>query len=230
MSSKPILISIEGNIGSGKTTIIEQLQQHLANDPTILFLREPVEIWESICDSTGENILQKFYGNSSKYAFSFQVMAYATRLSMLRKLIRNNPECRMIICERSLDADKHIFAKMLYEDHTMEEIQYKIYQLFYTEYAEDFMLDGIVYIDATPETCHRRIAQRSREGESSISLEYLTRCHDYHQTWLNAASNIDVLKIDVNADVVYNKDDEQDIGMGWLEQIRSYYNKISGGK
>lgn len=226
MSSKPTIISIEGNIGAGKTTIIEKLQQNLAHDQTILFLREPVEIWESIRDSNNENILQKFYGDSSKYAFTFQVMAYATRLSMLRELIRNNPQCKMIICERSLDADKHIFAKMLYEDGTMEEIQYKIYQMFYKEYAEDFSVDGIIYIDAEPETCYQRVSKRSREGESSISLEYLTKCHQYHRSWLTTASTIEVLTIDANADADYNSEDVNDVGMKWLEMIRNYYKRF----
>ena len=53
--NKPILISIEGNIGSGKTTIIEQMQKRINNNK-ILFLREPVDLWESIKDNEGEGI------------------------------------------------------------------------------------------------------------------------------------------------------------------------------
>ena len=50
MFTKPVIISIEGNIGSGKTTIIENLEKHLAHDDTILFLREPLDVWESVKD------------------------------------------------------------------------------------------------------------------------------------------------------------------------------------
>jgi thymidylate kinase len=59
MPEKPIIVSIEGNIGSGKTTIIENLETYLEHDQSILFLREPLDVWESVKDSqTGENILQ----------------------------------------------------------------------------------------------------------------------------------------------------------------------------
>ncbi len=53
----PQIFSIEGNIGSGKTTIIENLQRAYANNPDVVFIREPVDIWMSIHDSAGETIL-----------------------------------------------------------------------------------------------------------------------------------------------------------------------------
>ena len=68
--SKPIFISIEGNIGSGKSTILEKLQEFMRDNNRIVFLKEPVDIWETIKDeNTGENILQKFYKNQDKYNF-----------------------------------------------------------------------------------------------------------------------------------------------------------------
>ena len=61
MSAKPVIISIEGNIGSGKTTILENLEKRLEQNKSILFLREPLDVWESVKDSqTGENILESF--------------------------------------------------------------------------------------------------------------------------------------------------------------------------
>ena len=67
--SKPVIVSIEGNIGSGKTTIIENLEKHLIKDESIIFLREPLDVWEGVKDpKTGENILQKFYADPEKYS------------------------------------------------------------------------------------------------------------------------------------------------------------------
>ncbi len=131
MATRPIIISIEGNIGAGKTTIIDRLQQKMHNVTDILFLREPLDIWESIKDPiTGDNILQKFYQNPRQFAFSFQVMAYATRVSLIREAIRQNRNCKVIICERSLEADKNIFAQMLHDDGLIDDIQFQIYNRF----------------------------------------------------------------------------------------------------
>ena len=225
--SRPLIIAIEGNIGAGKSTIIDRLGKQLEGNKEVILLKEPVEIWESIKETTsGENILEKFYKDSAKYAFSFQVMAYITRLSRIRDTIRNNPDCKVIICERSLDADRNIFAKMLYDDGLIEDIHYQIYLRFYNEYVKDYQLDGIVYIDADADVCHKRIKTRSRDGESGISVEYLQKCKTYYDEWLHSLRlKIDILHIDANYDTKYNIEDANDKGIEWLHQINKYiYN------
>ena len=59
----PRIISIEGNIGSGKSTMVEYLKQNLQNDSTICFLQEPVDIWNTIIDKNGDNIIDNFHGS-----------------------------------------------------------------------------------------------------------------------------------------------------------------------
>lgn len=54
------VISIEGNIGSGKSTFVKNLQNHYSKK-NIHFLKEPVVLWEAIKDSAGENIIECFY-------------------------------------------------------------------------------------------------------------------------------------------------------------------------
>jgi deoxyadenosine/deoxycytidine kinase len=224
--SRPLIIAVEGNIGAGKSTIIDTLGKQLEGNNEVMLLKEPVEIWESIKETTtGENILEKFYKDSAKYAFSFQVMAYVTRLSMIRDTIRNHPECKVIICERSLDADRNIFAKMLYDDGLIEDIHYQIYLRFYNEYVKDYQVDGIVYIDADAEVCYDRIKTRSRDGESGISIEYLQKCKKYYDEWLDSIRmKIDILDIDANYDTKYNMQDANDKGVQWLLKIHKYIN------
>jgi deoxyadenosine/deoxycytidine kinase len=219
----PKIISVEGGIGAGKTTIIEHLENMYMNDNTVKFLREPVSIWESIQDSTGENILQKFYKDTKKFAFTFQVMAFVTRLSMIRKIIKENPDCKVIISERSLEADCHIFAKMLFDDGLIDEINYKIYLKFYEEYKDDFKLDGIIYINADAEICNERIKKRARGGEESVPLDYLKNCQKYHDDWLDNLPEGMVLNIKTNEDVSYNNDQ----GVVWLEEIKGYIEEIT---
>ena len=109
----PLIVSIEGNIGSGKTTLMEYLKTHFKSK-SIVFLKEPVDEWETIKDHEGTTMLQKFYADQEKYSFSFQMMAYISRLSLLKDTIENNPDA-IIITERSLMTDRHVFAKMLYD-------------------------------------------------------------------------------------------------------------------
>ena len=55
-----MLISIEGNIGTGKTTLINMLKQKFGKKNTVIFVDEPLQQWLNLKDSDGENILGKF--------------------------------------------------------------------------------------------------------------------------------------------------------------------------
>lgn len=234
-TKRPTIISIEGNIGAGKSTILEQLEKYVNSkngiNNKIMFLKEPVDIWEAIKDDeTGENILQKFYSDPHKYAFSFQVMAYATRLRLIRKAVRENPECDIIICERSLEADKQIFAQMLSDDGVIGNVEYKIYKQFCTEFSDEFGLSGVIYIDADAEVCSRRINKRSREGEDAIPLDYLQKCKDYHDQWLiYRPIDFKLLRIDTNQDVEYNLTNTKDFGAQWLFLINEFIGEFIEG-
>jgi len=223
MSKFPILVSLEGNIGAGKSTLLEELAKRLGENTGWLFLREPVHIWDEIRDASGTTILSKFYTNPSKYAFAFQIMAYTTRLHELRRLLRENPNCIGVVCERSLEADKHIFAKMLHDDGVIEDINYQIYQSFCKEFAREFGLDSIVYIDADAEVCHERVGKRSRQGEGGIPLEYLQKCKKYHDEWLlDPLQKTPVLRIKTNQNVTYDFKDPDDAGVKWLGLVTSF--------
>ena len=178
------IYSIEGNIGAGKTTLLEEIERLGHSD--ICVLREPVDAWTSVRDSDGENILEKFYKDPKKYAFPFQILAFHTRLQMLKKTMDENPGYKIILCERSLHADGHIFAKMLYDDGMIDEISYRIYQKMYLDGIENFPLSGTIYLDVEPTVCAERIMKRGRLGEESIALDYLQRCHKYHVDWLTS--------------------------------------------
>ena len=83
------IVSIEGNIGSGKSTLLENLKTIFKDNSNVLFLREPVDEWEKIKDKDGNTMLQKFYANQEVYSFAFQMMAYISRLTILRETVRD---------------------------------------------------------------------------------------------------------------------------------------------
>ena len=186
------IFSVEGNIGSGKSTLVQYMKEHeekfkrvlpQASDKEFIFIREPVDSWSDIKDKSGETILSKFYANPKKYSFSFQIMAYISRLALLRETVRNNPG-KIIVTERCVNTDKNVFAQMLYDDGNIEEVDYQIYLRWFDEFIEDFPISGYIYVNTPPELCAERIKIRNREGEV-IPLEYLQRCHKYHEEWLN---------------------------------------------
>ena len=215
----PHIFSIDGNIGSGKSTIINHLinSNITIENYNLIFLPEPVDVWNEIKDSFGVTILEKYYADPKKYAFSFQMMAYITRLSQIKMAIKNNPKNSIIITERCLYTDREIFAKMLYDSGKIEEIEYSIYLRWFNEF--NIEINGIIYIKTTPEICEARVFHRNRKGEN-IPLSYLTECHNYHEKWMNNSIHnniildgntfinpndiINFIKCSVNVDMLIN--------------------------
>ena len=190
------IISIEGNIGSGKSTLLKHLKESMPNK-NIVFVDEPVKEWENVKNSDGLTILELFYDNPKEYAFSFQMMAYISRLAYLKKAIRENPNS-IIISERCLLTDKYVFAKMLYDDEKISEIDYTIYNKWFNEFTNDLPFTNVIYIKTQPSICHDRVNKRSRNGESNITIEYLSRCHEYHESMVSTIKNCIVLDGDNN--------------------------------
>ena len=207
------IISVEGNIGSGKSTLL----QNLANSIDAILVKEPVDVWSTIKDESGETMLEKFYKNPEKYAFPFQMMAYISRLHLLKETCEQNPN-KIIITERSLYTDKLVFAKMLYNQGKIEDVNYQIYLRWFDTFAKEFPISKLIYVDASPETCHIRISKRSRQGEEGIPIEYLRDCHKYHEDMMKEMNITNILNLDGNIDI--NEHTEQlEI---WIKEIRAF--------
>ena len=215
-----MIFAIDGNIGSGKSSRVNDLKEYLNHDNRFIFLQEPVDDWNTIKAEDGTTILEKFYGDQDKYAFSFQMMAYISRLALLRKTLRENPKCH-IVTERSIFTDRNVFAKMLYDDKKIEEVNYQIYLKWFDEFVNDTKLDGIIYVHTDAKVCYDRIKKRSRAGEESIPLEYLEKCHEYHNTWILKKEH-DVQIIDGNVD----SEETPAIINVWMQEIFTFISDI----
>lgn len=197
------IISIEGNIGSGKSTLVRDLQLYFKNkeikDDKVIFLQEPVDVWNTIYDEKGNTILENFYRDQEKYGFSFQMMAYISRLSKIRETIKKYPNT-IIITERSLYTDKYVFAKMLYDNEKIDEINYKIYLKWFNDFIDELPKHEFIYIKTNPDMCLERIKKRNRSGEN-IELEYLINCDNYHDKMLTSNECYSELVLDGNIDM-----------------------------
>jgi deoxyadenosine/deoxycytidine kinase len=218
------LISIDGNIGSGKSTLMKNLQQYYERNPNVIFVKEPVDEWSKIQDENGITIIEKLYEDTEKYAFSFQIMAYISRLKVLKDTLKNINSSKKIILisERSLFTDKMVFAKMLYDTKKIELINYLIYLNWFDTFSQEYPLHKVIYVKADPEKCHSRILKRAREGENLISLDYLKSCDEYHNNMLDISSPDCVcqeqLLLDGNVDIYENQNQLKE----WISEIDNF--------
>ena len=180
----PIIVSFDGNIGSGKSTTCYEYEQYLKRhtgddggifpgvtcfEEEVCFLDEPVALWNQVCDNDGVNILTNLYKDIRANAFKFQMMAYISRLALLRKAVKN-PKIKVIITERSVETDRNVFAKMLYDTGDISHDEFQIYTLWFDEFLTDVPLAGIVYINASPSVCAWNASENARVRAKPYSL------------------------------------------------------------
>ena len=200
VSKLPLLIPIEGNIGSGKSTFCRLLKEGLKTmKPELKYavLQEPVDDWMKIKDKEGKNLLERFYEDQTKYSFAFQMNSFISRANKIVEA-RNSEELDVIFVERSVFTDKFAFADNCYESGKMNDIEYEIYNTWHTTLVNYFELKsfGFIYLKTTPEVSHSRINKRLRQGEEGIPIEYLSALNKRHDDWLSKEEN--VLTLDVS--------------------------------
>jgi deoxyadenosine/deoxycytidine kinase len=216
----PVIISFEGNIGSGKSTKVKDIEKYYKEQgrTDIIFIQEPVDSWNSVVDENGVTILSNYYKDQKRFAFRLQMLAYISRLSLLRDAVKKG--YRYIISERCVGTDKNVFSKMLYDKGCIEEDEFTIYKKWYDEFISDVPIGAIVYIKASPETCLERVNIRAREGEN-IPLEYLKECNKYHDEWIDSEN---IPKLVINADIDLKNNPEANLGV--LQQIDTFINSL----
>jgi deoxyadenosine/deoxycytidine kinase len=213
------IINIEGNIGAGKTTFINIIKNNILNCETV---DEPVELWKNLKDNDGSNILQKFYEDIPRWAYSFQNLACITRMTKIEESI-NNSNCNFIFLDRSLGTDKNVFEKMLYDNKKISEIEHQMYNFwcdFYYKYVRKNLNNITIYIRCNPEIALERIHKRGRTEEQNISLEYLKDLHNYHEQWL-INNDPNIIIVDSNKNFETDTDYQKELLISIVKQINN---------
>ncbi len=199
------IIAIEGNIGVGKSTFTKILKDNFKNS---LIVDEPVDTWISLKDDSGTSILGLFYKDVNRWAYTFQNLAYITRMMRIADSIKSDKD--IIFLDRSLGTDKYVFEKMLYDDKIISELEHKMYNIwcdFYKKYIDDSE-NHIIYLRCEPSTSFERIKKRGREEEKNITLDFLKKIHIYHEDWLMKKN---IIVIDCDRDFESDLDYQREI-------------------
>lgn len=179
----PIIIFIEGNIGSGKTTFLKNLDVNSINSQKIF---EPVDQWIE------SGMLKKFYKDPKKYAYEFQLYCLKTRFELFSK-IDNTKD--IIFIERSPMCDRYVFAEICLKDQIDKLSRYQeIWDQYMNQiYTSTFNYPyHFIYIDETYQNCYQHIKSRGRNAENNISLEYLSQLQNKHQQWFDHHEQIHI--------------------------------------
>jgi len=197
MELRPFLISVEGNIGAGKTTLISELKKL---KPEWTFIKEPVDIWSEIRNDKGRSIMQLFYEDKRRWSYTFQSFVLLSRYQEIENTIRETKKTRsdshVFVTERCLDADYQVFAKTLMSDGSLDSLELQLYQSLLQQLKSTATpLAAIIHLNTTSNICEQRIKKRQRPGEEAVSIEYLDRLEKNQNDWLKN-SDVPLISID----------------------------------
>lgn len=193
-------IVVAGNIGVGKSTLVELLAGRLD--------------WEPFYEPVGENpYLADFYQDMKAFSFQSQVFFLTRRLRAHRQLIDHPTSA---IQDRSVYEDAEIFAYNLFLQGNMAKRDYETYKDLY-QVLSLFLPppDLVIYLRARVDTLMNRIEQRGRDYERQIQSTYLEQLNRLYNQWIQnfqlcpvltvPADDLDYVAHDSHLDLVVSK-------------------------
>ena len=181
-------ITVEGNIGAGKTTLTHLLSKHF-NARIIL---------EEFADNP---FLGKFYDNPEQYAFPVELFFMAERYKQLKDMVHTKELFQSITISDYLFTKCLLFAKV-----TLPDEEFRLYQkLFDIIHQQLVFPDILIYLHAPVKKLQENIKKRNREYEQKISDDYLFTIQETYTSYIKE-HNIKTIFIDAsNADFLGNK-------------------------
>lgn len=181
-------ITIEGNIGAGKTTLSHLLSRHY-NARLVL---------EEFADNP---FLPKFYENPKLYAFPLELFFMAERYKQLKDLIQQKDLFQNITISDYLFTKCLLFAKV-----NLPEDEFRLYQrLFEIIHQQLIQPDLLIYLHTPVSRLQQNIKKRNRSYEQNIPDEYLFNIQETYTHYIKQ-HNIKTLFIDAsNADFLGNE-------------------------
>ena len=189
-------IAIAGNIGSGKSTLVEFLSRTYGISPYY----EPSE---------DNPYLPDFYADMKRWSFHSQLYFLSNKFRIHQKLDRMPG---LVVLDRTIFEDAEIFATALHDMRCIDDRDWATYCEFYKSILEAIKPpDLLICLRCSMRTLRKRIKLRGREMEEDIPLAYLKRLEKLYESWVESYDMSEVLiletdKLDYIHDLVHRLD------------------------
>lgn len=189
-------IAIAGNIGAGKSTLVEFLSRTYGVEP----FYEPSE---------DNPYLPDFYRDMKRWAFHSQVYFLAHKFRIHQELDRMPG---VVVLDRTIFEDAEIFATALHDMKKIDDRDWRTYCTFYKAILEAIRPpDLMIYLRCSMRTLRKRIRLRGRAMEKDVPLSYLKRLDRLYEAWieryvLGEKLILETDRLDYIHDLVYRLD------------------------
>lgn len=162
-------IAVAGNIGAGKSSLVEFLERRHGMRP----IYEPY---------LGNPYLDDFYGDMRGYAFRSQLYFLTHKFRLHLGLGQQDGT---IVLDRTIYEDAEIFARNLHQQGHIDARDFGLYTELYETMKQALRPpDLLIYLRCSTTTVRRRIRQRGRPSEQNIPLDYIKRLNALYEDWI----------------------------------------------
>ena len=204
-------VCVEGNIGTGKTSLVERL---LYDYPG----RKLLEHFED------NPFLPLFYNDPERYAFTVELFFMTERYKQMQNDIANQD-----LFNKYLFSDFSFIKTLLFARKNLQEEEYKLFQMLFSVLNKSFPKpDLLVYLHRDVEYLLDNIKARNRSYEQNISEEYLKTIQDSYFEYLRNITSFPVLILDLkDMDFVNNDTHYETIRFLISKQYQPGVHRIS---
>ena len=176
-------IAIAGNMGAGKSTLVD----FLARTYGVVPFYEPND----------ENpYLADFYSDMKGWAFQSQLYFLANKFRLHQELDR---QPGVVALDRTIFEDAEIFATALHQMRQISKRDWQTYQSFYSAILEAIRPpDLMIYLRCSMRTLRQRIRLRGRTMERDVPHAYLKRLDRLYEQWIASYDMSDVLVLETD--------------------------------
>ncbi len=164
------LIAVAGNIGAGKTSLVEFLDKRYGFKP----IYEPHRT---------NPYLDDFYADMKRWAFHSQLYFLTKKFRLHLELPDHDHDT--VVLDRTIYEDAEIFGRMLARGRYMSKRDYGMYSELYDSMKQALQPpDLLIYLRCSTRAIRRRVAQRGRPSEQRIKTSYLRRLNALYEDWV----------------------------------------------
>jgi 2-amino-4-hydroxy-6-hydroxymethyldihydropteridine diphosphokinase len=188
-------IAIEGNIGSGKTSLSNLMSDEF-NAKIVL---------ERFADNP---FLPKFYEDQERFAFPLEMSFLADRYQQL-----TDDLAQFDLFKNFIVSDYYIFKSLIFAQVTLQKEEYALYRkMFDIMYREISKPDLYIYLHQNTDRLLENIKKRGRDYEQNIEASYLQKIHVGYINFIKTEQDLNTLIIDVSElDFVNNHKDYREV-------------------
>ena len=184
----PILVTVTGGIGTGKTTVVRSFQ----NDNEIRTIEESIDKWKMIHSTNLLEECTKY--NRRCMEFQLQILNNVNRLFF--EEYGKATEKQIILTDRGNEDPHKIFIPAMLKSNRIDIVQAEILTESSTFMSQQLLPKYYIYLKSSPQKCMERICKRGRYEENEIERSYIEMLCSLYENWLLPLDNSFCIDVD----------------------------------